>query len=230
MVGHRRSADARRQPRPRAAPQGVYQCAGEDRWVAIAVVTDDAVARAVRDHRLDARSISARRHRCRAVRLHEQSGRGRARGATHRGRGVPAGVVIAPRDVVHNPQLRHRGLFEMEHHPITGDHELLSRPSGSTVSRRGPDRPSPTLGEHNDEVLRELGLAADAITAARSERHHRGRPGQLVTPSTSPRCDAVSSQAGGSMAGSRRRSRGGTRRRPACPRAGPRDRTRPSRS
>ena len=32
--------------------------------------------------------------------------------------GVPAAVVISARDVVHNPQVRLRHLFEVEHHPV----------------------------------------------------------------------------------------------------------------
>ena len=43
-------------------------------------------------------------------------------------RGVPAEVVIAARDMVHNPQLRHRGLFEAEDHPLTGRTEMPTLP------------------------------------------------------------------------------------------------------
>src|SRR5207248_686181 len=42
--------------------------------------------------------------------------------------GVPAEVVINARDVVFNQQVRHRRLFEVEHHPVTGDHELPGLP------------------------------------------------------------------------------------------------------
>ena len=79
--------------------------------------------------------------------------------------GVPAAAVIAPRDVVHNPQLRHRGLFEMEHHAISGDNELLSLPFLLDGEPTWTGRPSPSLGQHNNEVLTELGLTADEIAA-----------------------------------------------------------------
>jgi crotonobetainyl-CoA:carnitine CoA-transferase CaiB-like acyl-CoA transferase len=145
-----------------AAPQGVYQCAGDDRWVAIAVVTDEqwralcsmtglTLDRSAHDEIDDALSVWTSTRDADEVADQLIAA------------GVPAGVVIAPRDVVHNPQLRHRGLFEMEHHPITGDHELLSLPFQLNGEPTWTGRPSPSLGEHNTEVLTELGLTADEI-------------------------------------------------------------------
>ena len=42
--------------------------------------------------------------------------------------GVPVGDVIRPREILFNPQLRHRGLFETEDHPITGQVQLPTMP------------------------------------------------------------------------------------------------------
>jgi crotonobetainyl-CoA:carnitine CoA-transferase CaiB-like acyl-CoA transferase len=145
-----------------AAPQGVYQCAGEDRWLAISVVTGEqyqalcsitglTLERSAHDE-IDV-ELSAFTNSRDADELAEQL----------LAAGIPAGVVIAPRDVVHNPQLRHRGLFEMEHHEITGDHELLSLPFLLDREPTWTGRPSPSLGQHNHEVLTELGLTADEI-------------------------------------------------------------------
>jgi crotonobetainyl-CoA:carnitine CoA-transferase CaiB-like acyl-CoA transferase len=83
--------------------------------------------------------------------------------------GVPAAHVIAPRDVVKNPQLRHRGLFEMEHHAVTGDHELLSLPFRLNGRPTWTGRPSPSLGQHNTEVFAELGLGPDQIAALEAQ-------------------------------------------------------------
>ena len=77
--------------------------------------------------------------------------------------GVPAGVVVDARDIAHNPQLLHRNFFETEHHPVAGDVKL---PAGAWkfASNHEPwmRRAAPTLGQHNDEVFRELLGLSDA--------------------------------------------------------------------
>ena len=163
---------------PVAAPQGVYQCAGDDRWLALAVVTDaqwqslrgvigeqgwasgipsDTVAERRANHDaidavlaqwtagLDADDI--------AIRLTTA--------------GVPASAVIPSRDIVANPQLRHRNLFEMEMHAVTGDHEIPMLPFRFSRVDRWLRSPAPTLGQHNTEVLGEIGLAPSAIDELR---------------------------------------------------------------
>ena len=75
--------------------------------------------------------------------------------------GVPAEVVIAARDVAHNPQLRHRGLFEVEDHPVAGRVELPTMPFRFASVERWLRRPAPTVGQHNDEVLGEIAAAAE---------------------------------------------------------------------
>ena len=58
-----------------------------------------------------------------------------------------------------------RGLFEVERHPVTGDHEIPTMPFRFSASPAWLRRPSPSLGEHNREVLGELGLVADELAA-----------------------------------------------------------------
>src|SRR5207245_973064 len=84
---------------------------------------------------------------------------------------VPAAAVVDARDIAFNPQLAARGFFEVEDHPVTGPHPVPVMPF-RFASRRTEGwmrRPSPTVGQHNDEVLRELGLA-DADLAGLRER------------------------------------------------------------
>jgi crotonobetainyl-CoA:carnitine CoA-transferase CaiB-like acyl-CoA transferase len=83
------------------------------------------------------------------------------------GHGVPAEVVISSRDIVANPQLRARGLFEVEHHEITGQHELPTLPFRYSRVSSWMHSPSPTLGEHNEEVLSEVGLTSDELASLR---------------------------------------------------------------
>ncbi len=161
---------------PGAAPQGLYPCAGSDRWLALAVADDthwDAL-RAVLgepawadDPRL--RTAGGRRA---AHDLIDDELRSwtKDRDADELAEllaraGVPAGVVIPAREVVDNPQIRHRGLFEPERHPLTGDHELPTLPFRFSRVPAWLRRPSPSLGEHNHEVLTELGLSPDEIAA-----------------------------------------------------------------
>ena len=90
--------------------------------------------------------------------------------------GVPAGHVIPPRDVVHNPQLRYRGLFEMENHPVTGEHELLAMPFRLNGQPAWSGRASPALGQHNHEVLTEIGLTDDEIAVLEADHVIGSRP------------------------------------------------------
>jgi crotonobetainyl-CoA:carnitine CoA-transferase CaiB-like acyl-CoA transferase len=93
-------------------------------------------------------------------------------------RGVPAGHVVDGRDIAKNPQMLHRGLFEVEDHAATGPHPIPTVPF--RFRRRGNhwmQRPSPTLGQHNDEVLREvLGLSDDELAALRADNLIGERP------------------------------------------------------
>lgn len=175
---------------PNAAPQGLYPCAGFDRWLAIAVATDDhwtgltsvlgdpAWARdpalGTADGRRGAhdtidKELSAWAHDRDADELAELLAAA----------GVPAAVVIASRDVVANPQLRARGLFEIEHHPVTGDHEIPTMPFRFSSVSSWLRRPSPVLGEHNTEVLGELGLDAERLAALEADGIIGNRPAGL---------------------------------------------------
>jgi crotonobetainyl-CoA:carnitine CoA-transferase CaiB-like acyl-CoA transferase len=147
-----------------AAPQGVYQCAGDDRWVAVAVADDKqwAALREVAGWEDDPALASGEGRRAAHdeldARLAEWCGGRDAEEVADvlTEAGVPSAVVIAAPDVLHNPQLRHRGLFETEDHPVTGRHELPTMPFRFSGVRRWLSRPSPTLGQHNDEVLVEV--------------------------------------------------------------------------
>ena len=153
---------------PLAAPQNVYACAGDEEWIAIAVTTNEQW-QALRgvigapDWTTDPALAHADGRRAAHDTIDERLGAWCAdqkapelaeRLAAH---GVPAGYVIDARDVVFNPQIEHRAFFEVEDHPVTGQHRIPMVPF-RFGSRQAPwmRRPSPTLGEHNDEILGEL--------------------------------------------------------------------------
>jgi crotonobetainyl-CoA:carnitine CoA-transferase CaiB-like acyl-CoA transferase len=146
------------------APQGVYRCAGDDQWLAICVSSDAQwkalcnVAGLVNE-RAWATAPGRRSDHDRLDELIQAWTAGLDAGdAAERltSAGVPAAAVVSGRDIVHNPQLRHRRLFEVEDHPVTGRHELPAMPFRFSDVTAWTVRPSPTLGQHNDEVLSEV--------------------------------------------------------------------------
>ena len=78
-----------------------------------------------------------------------------------------AGVLAAPvqdaRDLFKSAYLRARGLTQSVSHPAAGTNDYLGLPlhiSGWDLRIR---RPAPTFGQHNDEVLQELGFPPGMI-------------------------------------------------------------------
>jgi crotonobetainyl-CoA:carnitine CoA-transferase CaiB-like acyl-CoA transferase len=78
--------------------------------------------------------------------------------------GVPVGKVMQPHRQTEIPQLQFRGFFEDVGHPVN---ESVPHSTVPVRFSAGPDRfhrnPAPLLGEHNHELLAELGLSDDEI-------------------------------------------------------------------
>ena len=168
-----------------AVPQGVYRCAGEDRWIAVSVRERPGVAELDRGPRQPG-SRRGRNHgtppTCRRRGrghehgdelerwLSERCGRYEAADLADRlsAAGVPAAVVVVPPEGARNPQVLHRGLFEVEDHPVTGRHLLQGLPFRLDAAPSWLRSAAPLLGQHNDEVLEELGIRAERRGELRS--------------------------------------------------------------
>ena len=145
------------------APHGVYSSAGEDDWVAIACETDGqwaALALVLGVSELASLSVTERLDRADElddlVAVWAAARSSADSEAELQASGVPAHRVQNADALFVDPQLVHRGHWMRVEHPVHDEmvveapRFLLSR-TPHVVTRSGP-----SLGEHNDEVLREV--------------------------------------------------------------------------
>ncbi|EHI10541.1 CaiB/BaiF CoA transferase family protein [Mycolicibacterium thermoresistibile] len=168
--------------RHRSYAQGVYPCRDEDDWVAISVRDDTDWANLVaamdlpglaRDERFRT-AAQRRRHHDEFDDVVSTWTRGRtaeqavAAAIAH---GVPAERILTGDRMYDLPQLDARGYYEEIEHPITGTHRYPGWPFRISP---GPARhhrtPPPTLGQHNTEILRALGVTDDELGELADQR------------------------------------------------------------
>jgi crotonobetainyl-CoA:carnitine CoA-transferase CaiB-like acyl-CoA transferase len=80
---------------------------------------------------------------------------------------IPAGPILSPEAALDDAQLLARGMIVELEHPAIGVYRTLGNPihlSGTPVSYR---RPAPMLGEHNEEILDELGFSPVEVVGLR---------------------------------------------------------------
>ncbi len=70
---------------------------------------------------------------------------------------VPCGPINDLADVFSDPQLLYREMYLEMAHPTLGSIKQTGIPVKFSLTPGGLDRPPPLLGEHNNEILRELG-------------------------------------------------------------------------
>jgi crotonobetainyl-CoA:carnitine CoA-transferase CaiB-like acyl-CoA transferase len=153
---------------PVGAPQNLYACRGDDRWLALAVTSDEQWRRliAALDHPAwgsDAILATAAGRRAHHDRIDAAIGAWCAERDAEAvadllcARGIPAAPVLSAARLGFNPHLRARGFFETVTHPVVGTHEYPTLPLRLAAHpERWYERPAPTLGEHTAAVLREL--------------------------------------------------------------------------
>ncbi len=165
---------ARGNARPDYAPSGVYPCAGEERWIALAA-PDDARFRALAGAlepawRVDPRFATAEARLAHAAELDAAIAAETPAHAVEdlearlQAAGVPAHRVAASADCLSDPQLAAREHFVWLDHPECGKVPLETSRMRFSRTPATAAWPGPTLGQHNDVVLRELlGLDDDSI-------------------------------------------------------------------
>ncbi|HEY3877065.1 MAG TPA: CoA transferase [Trebonia sp.] len=159
-----------------AAPHDAYRCAGDDRWVAVAVQTDaqwtalcavigrpdlaadpelaTAPGRLRRTADIDAAlgAWAAGLEDAAAARVLQQAG-------------IPAAPVLNGQDMHDDQQLAAVGFFVGVEHPEAGRHRYQGLPFHFSATPARYGEPSPCLGQHTGQILREAGLAEDAVAA-----------------------------------------------------------------
>lgn len=162
------------------APQGVYRCAGDDMWIAISVRSDEewaALANVIGEPTLAedprfADVVARRAHHDDAdaiIGAWTATRDAFAVMAALQRVDVPAGVVEQGQHLLEDPHLNARGFWETVTHPEAGTAPFLSRPFQFSKTPGTTRRHAPLLGEHTEEVLREVGGMSDAEIAELAE-------------------------------------------------------------
>jgi crotonobetainyl-CoA:carnitine CoA-transferase CaiB-like acyl-CoA transferase len=90
---------------------------------------------------------------------------------TLRAQKIPAERVVSSDQMYDIPQLDARGFYEEFEHPVSGVHRYPGWPFRITPGPARHHRTAPpTLGQHNDEILRSLGLSERELATLRDER------------------------------------------------------------
>ena len=167
-----------------AAPQGIYPCQGHapattPRWIALSVesethwrsfkewlgspkwaqsIGDDLESRKLRQDDIDAELRQAFSHLDRDACIEQLVAAG-----------IPAAEVVDPRTLSSHPQLEARRFLEELDHPFIGRQSTFGAPFRFESVSSWLRTPAPTLGQHNREILSELGYAPEEIDRLAAE-------------------------------------------------------------
>lgn len=150
----------------RACPHAVYRCQGQERWLSIAVATDEEW-RAFVQVMGNPTWAQEERFSTLASRKTNEEALNRLVGAWTESKdallletqlqqaGVAAGLVAKQSDLFEDPQLKDRGFF------VWCDHKVMGRsPYDGLMSHLsktpGSVAPAPLLGEHYEEILKDI--------------------------------------------------------------------------
>jgi crotonobetainyl-CoA:carnitine CoA-transferase CaiB-like acyl-CoA transferase len=175
-----------------AAPQGLYPCAGHHaltnpRWLALSIETDPQWRALLGvlgspSWAAELRGASLAERRAAHDKLDEAlrpwfaARELDACVAQLVAAGVPAAPVQDARLLSDHPQVIARGFCERVSHPVIGDPPLMTVPFRFASVARWLRRAAPTIGQHNGEILRELGYTDAEIESLAADRVIGTRP------------------------------------------------------
>ena len=157
---------------PLHAPQGLYPCSGEDRWIAIdaSASTHWEALRSVIVELLDAKFdtiVGRLRNRDELEAAIAEWTRAQEAAAIEnrlQGAGVPAHVVSRSNDLARDVDLREVGHLNQINDPVFGEAEIEGPRFSLDRTSLAPTRRGPRIGEHTNEVLATvLGMSETEI-------------------------------------------------------------------
>src|SRR5260370_21033738 len=155
------------------APHGVFPTAGDDKWIAIAIASDDEFAKLCEVVGVPSMATDAKFSRLygRLGNVEELEREIAARTRTHqrdelvvklRDHGLAAGPVYSTPEVINDPLFSESGMLVNVKHGEVGERVVPGLPvrfSAIDLEYRG----APMIGEHTDEVMREFGHSVAEI-------------------------------------------------------------------
>ena len=152
---------------PYAAPHNCYRCKGDDQWCSISIFTNDEWERFckaigslpwTKDSRfLDV--LSRLRNVDELDRLVEEWTMEHEPldvMNTLQAAGISAGVCLRPAETLTDPQLQWLNAFVEVDHPVAGKRIYPNIPFKMSDVKLPPSTPAPILGQHTEEICREL--------------------------------------------------------------------------
>ena len=162
---------------PGMAPHGIYPCEGKDRWIAVAVTSEEEwqAFRQVMDNpawaqepRFD--TLMDRKAHEEELNTHiaRWTGQQKAERLMERLQqaSVPAGVVNSNSDLFQDPQLKHRCLYPEVEHVEIGRHHVEAPELRLSKTPYRIQRSGPLLGEHSYPILHDVLELTDEEIAA----------------------------------------------------------------
>jgi crotonobetainyl-CoA:carnitine CoA-transferase CaiB-like acyl-CoA transferase len=161
---------------PAVAPQGVYRCVGNDNWLALTVRSGEEWTQVAEligrpdlaaDESLQELAGRCDRHDELDAAISAWSAEWEQYEAAQmlQARGVAAAPVLANWQIMADPHVFGRGLYETILHPVVGAYPTVTWPWRFERTPARIVRSAPLFAEHNREILAEAGLSDETVAA-----------------------------------------------------------------